>query len=191
MELATTKYDPFYNIFARLPFQALILVHCILLCTYTHENKNHSQHSEPVVHGLWPEVDSYGDSSCLTPKDTSSPTVVYSCYDDSEESDSSNLSFEVSQTILVTSMILFALPLNFWTNGNKHFAPSFEPRHLGKKKLTLNLYLLVLPHFSPATRMDLPRHLLGLCRRRGFLHSSLCNVGGPAQNHDYLAQLGR
>jgi hypothetical protein len=47
------------------------------------------------VHGLWPEDGSYGDSECLAPKDETSPTVVYSCYDDADETEADNLSFEV------------------------------------------------------------------------------------------------
>ena len=39
-------------------------------------------HTEPSVHGLWPEVGSYGTSACIAPSvSTASPTRVYSCYE--------------------------------------------------------------------------------------------------------------
>lgn len=34
-----------------------------------------------VVHGLWPEVGSYGTSKCIKPKSSAAPTKVYECYD--------------------------------------------------------------------------------------------------------------
>ena len=39
-------------------------------------------HKEPSVHGLWPEVGTYGTSSCIAPsQSTADPTRVYSCYE--------------------------------------------------------------------------------------------------------------
>lgn len=42
------------------------------------------QHTKPTVHGLWPEVSPYGDSSCLSPSDTTPPSTFASCYNTSE-----------------------------------------------------------------------------------------------------------
>ncbi|CAE8587034.1 unnamed protein product [Polarella glacialis] len=43
------------------------------------------QHTEPTVHGLWPQVcgdkSCYGDSKCRAPRDTSKPAVLYPCYE--------------------------------------------------------------------------------------------------------------
>lgn len=39
-------------------------------------------HSNPVVHGVWPETGSYGSSKCIKPQDSSSPTKLAACYDD-------------------------------------------------------------------------------------------------------------
>jgi len=52
------------------------------------------EHTEPVVHGLWPEVSPYGTSSCIAPGDTTDPTEVYTCYNQRGETDSQCLSFE-------------------------------------------------------------------------------------------------
>ena len=50
---------------------------------------------KPGVHGLWPEVGSYGTSQCVAPSSsTASPTKVYSCYDTGE---SGQLSFETHE----------------------------------------------------------------------------------------------
>jgi len=50
----------------------------------------HSKTSK--VHGLWPEVGSYGTSRCIKPRNTSNPTQIYSCY--KEPSDKHALWFE-------------------------------------------------------------------------------------------------
>jgi len=39
-------------------------------------------HDVPCVHGIWPQVGSYGSSQCIAPSDTSDPTSMASCYDD-------------------------------------------------------------------------------------------------------------
>ena len=62
---------------------------------FTYQNAAPVQHPEPVVHGLWPECNSYGTSECLAPSSSSAdPTIVYSCYNQEGESTSSCLSFE-------------------------------------------------------------------------------------------------
>ena len=55
-------------------------------------------HPVPHVHGLWPENGSYGTSQCIAPSQSSAdPTKVYSCYNQTDETDASNLSFEVHE----------------------------------------------------------------------------------------------
>lgn len=44
---------------------------------------NEYRHKFPTVHGLWPQVEPYGDSKCVLPADMTPPKKVYSCYDDS------------------------------------------------------------------------------------------------------------
>merc|ERR1712159_251697 len=39
-------------------------------------------HSNPVVHGVWPETGSYGSSKCIKLQDSSSPTKLAAFYDD-------------------------------------------------------------------------------------------------------------
>jgi len=55
------------------------------------------QHPECVVHGLWPEVGSYGTSECLAPANSASPQIVYPCYNQEGEQQSDLLSFEVKR----------------------------------------------------------------------------------------------
>ncbi len=46
------------------------------------------EHTQPGVHGLWPEVGSYGTSQCIQPSEsTADPTIAYSCYDLPDETD--------------------------------------------------------------------------------------------------------
>lgn len=51
-------------------------------------------HPEAVVHGLWPQTGAYGDSLCVPPKDTSSPSTLYSCYQQKGQDRTNSLSFE-------------------------------------------------------------------------------------------------
>ena len=39
-------------------------------------------HDEPCVHGLWPQTPTYGSSECVAASSNSTPTELYSCYDD-------------------------------------------------------------------------------------------------------------
>ena len=39
-------------------------------------------HTQPAVHGLWPETGDYGASNCVDPKNTLGPSIVYGCYQD-------------------------------------------------------------------------------------------------------------
>uniref|UniRef100_A0A7S2WAR2 Uncharacterized protein n=1 Tax=Rhizochromulina marina TaxID=1034831 RepID=A0A7S2WAR2_9STRA len=55
------------------------------------------EHPEPVVHGLWPETDSYGDSKCKEPGDMSDPDIIYPCYQQRGEDDADLLSFEIHE----------------------------------------------------------------------------------------------
>lgn len=53
------------------------------------------KHTEPGVHGLWPEVGAFGTSTCRRPASVSPPEEVYSCYSQKEgESLSRLLDFE-------------------------------------------------------------------------------------------------
>jgi len=55
------------------------------------------EHSQPSVHGLWPEDGSYGSSDCVGPSDGADPTRVYTCYAASADDDGETLSFEVHE----------------------------------------------------------------------------------------------
>jgi len=50
------------------------------------------QHDEPAVHGLWPEVGTYGSSACVAPGDDTPPTTVFPCYKSGDEA--AQLEFE-------------------------------------------------------------------------------------------------
>mmetsp|Transcript_18341 Transcript_18341/g.73313 ORF Transcript_18341/g.73313 Transcript_18341/m.73313 type:complete len:306 (-) Transcript_18341:229-1146(-) len=42
----------------------------------------------PRVHGLWPEVEPYGNAECVAPTNsTEDPTRVYACYDEGDDDD--------------------------------------------------------------------------------------------------------
>ena len=45
-------------------------------------------HSNPLVHGLWPETGQYGTSQCIRPSEsTADPTITYPCYAQPDEPD--------------------------------------------------------------------------------------------------------
>jgi len=67
---------------------------CGLLTLESGFGSGNYEHSEPVVHGLWPETGTYGTSECITPESTADPQVVYSCYDQRGETEAECLSFE-------------------------------------------------------------------------------------------------
>ena len=52
------------------------------------------QHDQPVVHGLWPQVDSYGTSSCTAPRSVAKPTALAACYAPTAPSAEAALAFE-------------------------------------------------------------------------------------------------
>lgn len=52
------------------------------------------RHSEPVVHGLWPQVGHYGSSRCMSPRAAGPPDELHSCYDQSGVPRSRSLSFQ-------------------------------------------------------------------------------------------------
>lgn len=51
-------------------------------------------HSQAVVHGLWPAVQNYGDSQCVSPKVPNPPKTIHSCYLQPGARTSSQLGFE-------------------------------------------------------------------------------------------------
>lgn len=59
-----------------------------------------------MVHGLWPETDSYGDSKCKEPEDLSDPQIIYPCYQQPGEDDADLLSFEVHECVPTPSHCL-------------------------------------------------------------------------------------
>mmetsp|Transcript_59253 Transcript_59253/g.134154 ORF Transcript_59253/g.134154 Transcript_59253/m.134154 type:complete len:305 (-) Transcript_59253:117-1031(-) len=71
---------------------------CGVLTLESGNGEGYYNHKEPTVHGLWPEVGAFGDSSCSSPTESSAdPTTVYPCYSDSADDtadDSHQLSFE-------------------------------------------------------------------------------------------------
>ncbi|GMI01175.1 hypothetical protein TrST_g827 [Triparma strigata] len=50
--------------------------------------------SAPYVHGLWPEIDSYGTSECIAPQSTTDPTKLATCYNNGTNNDADQLDFE-------------------------------------------------------------------------------------------------
>lgn len=67
---------------------------CGVLTLETGRGGGTYRHSEPVVHGLWPQVPRFGNSECLAPLDSVAPHKVYRCYDQAGESHSRDLGFE-------------------------------------------------------------------------------------------------
>mmetsp|Transcript_114478 Transcript_114478/g.296610 ORF Transcript_114478/g.296610 Transcript_114478/m.296610 type:complete len:319 (+) Transcript_114478:82-1038(+) len=65
---------------------------CGLLTLQTGLGTGVYHHNKPMVHGLWPEVGSYGSSKCIKPEDPTPPSTVYPCYADPDEPDT--LGFE-------------------------------------------------------------------------------------------------
>mmetsp|Transcript_9644 Transcript_9644/g.28777 ORF Transcript_9644/g.28777 Transcript_9644/m.28777 type:complete len:171 (+) Transcript_9644:708-1220(+) len=53
-----------------------------------------STDSTPSVHGLWPQVDKYGTSQCIKPKDESDPNKIYKCYIEDDHDTKHELQFE-------------------------------------------------------------------------------------------------
>lgn len=56
--------------------------------------KGNYHHEQAYVHGLWPQVGSYGTSQCLAPKNHTGPNHVYSCYAQEGTSTKDLLGFE-------------------------------------------------------------------------------------------------
>mmetsp|Transcript_21830 Transcript_21830/g.50284 ORF Transcript_21830/g.50284 Transcript_21830/m.50284 type:complete len:245 (+) Transcript_21830:74-808(+) len=68
---------------------------CGLLTLESGFGSGNYDHDECVVHGLWPEVSPYGTSECIAPSSSSAdPEVVYSCYNQRNETTADCLSFE-------------------------------------------------------------------------------------------------
>lgn len=68
---------------------------CGVVVLETGLGSGHYRHDTPVVHGLWPEVGSYGSSKCIAPRSSSTdPSDVYSCYSQHGTSKEDLLSFE-------------------------------------------------------------------------------------------------
>ena len=56
------------------------------------------KHDTPSIHGLWPQVDKYGDSKCIKPTgSTADPTTVIDCYSAAGTEDSQIISFEAHE----------------------------------------------------------------------------------------------
>ena len=56
------------------------------------------KHPTPSVHGLWPEVGSYGTSQCIAPSGSkSNPDKVVDCYSATDDDDSAIISFETHE----------------------------------------------------------------------------------------------
>jgi hypothetical protein len=53
---------------------------CGVLTLETGLGEGHYAHSEPVVHGLWPETGSRGTSQCQVPRSKEGPSQILSCY---------------------------------------------------------------------------------------------------------------
>lgn len=53
---------------------------CGVLSLETGLGKGAYHHSEPVVHGLWPQTGNYGSSNCVRPDANSDPQRLHSCY---------------------------------------------------------------------------------------------------------------
>lgn len=53
---------------------------CGVLSLETGLGKGHYHHSEPVVHGLWPQTGHYGNSKCVRPDTNRDPKRLHSCY---------------------------------------------------------------------------------------------------------------
>ncbi|KAJ1445562.1 hypothetical protein M885DRAFT_549558 [Pelagophyceae sp. CCMP2097] len=54
-------------------------------------------HAAPTIHGLWPEVGSYGTSACVAPAVFTNPTEVHGCYAADGGPDSAIISFETHE----------------------------------------------------------------------------------------------
>lgn len=69
---------------------------CGVLTLETGLGPGNYHHNGPAVHGLWPEVGSYGTSKCVAPSGSkANPTKVYPCY--TGNSSSFQLSFEAHE----------------------------------------------------------------------------------------------
>lgn len=56
------------------------------------------KHATPAVHGLWPEVGSYGDSQCVKPSgSTADPVTVVECYKDAGTVNAQIVQFEAHE----------------------------------------------------------------------------------------------
>ena len=56
------------------------------------------EHPAPSVHGLWPEVGSYGTSQCIAPSGSKAdPTSVVDCYSATDDDSAAIISFETHE----------------------------------------------------------------------------------------------
>ena len=67
---------------------------CGVLTLETGYGSGAYQHSEPVLHGLWPQVENYGTSACALPADSTAPAELSSCYAQTDSSTERALAFE-------------------------------------------------------------------------------------------------
>lgn len=68
---------------------------CGVLVLQSGLGRNHYRHSQPHVHGLWPETGRYGSSTCAVPsRSTAPPNYVHSCYAHRDERKTQLTSFQ-------------------------------------------------------------------------------------------------
>lgn len=71
---------------------------CGVLTLQTGLGEGVYRHPEPVVHGLWPQVEAFGSSHCIAPKKSDAPTqTLFSCFDQKETPNSKDLWFQTHE----------------------------------------------------------------------------------------------
>jgi hypothetical protein len=84
---STFPHDSYMDCGAGVPL-------CGTLVLETGKGSGNYDHSEPVVHGLWPETPSYGSSQCIPPDNPADATTVFSCYNTAGETEDDALWFQ-------------------------------------------------------------------------------------------------
>eukprot|EP00929_Paragymnodinium_shiwhaense_P017029 TRINITY_DN12589_c0_g1_i1.p1 TRINITY_DN12589_c0_g1~~TRINITY_DN12589_c0_g1_i1.p1 ORF type:complete len:345 (-),score=16.57 TRINITY_DN12589_c0_g1_i1:83-1006(-) len=67
---------------------------CGLLALESGLGHSNYEHDEPVVHGLWPETDDFGNSECRAPSREEPPVDVFACYNQRGHAHSDLLHFQ-------------------------------------------------------------------------------------------------
>jgi hypothetical protein len=60
---------------------------CGIITLETGDGSGYYKHEDPSLHGLWPQVNPYGNSQCIPPKDNTNPASIPSCYNTKESKD--------------------------------------------------------------------------------------------------------